>query len=146
MMLATRRNWQALALGLLISTPLLAAEAPRPPVADKVVAFSGEQGVKVWTLRVGERSASQALVQVDSLDHDWNMRIQKMDVEKTDRDTRYATEVDGKKYVALIVRGDWVNLYLPGEKQEISLRYDAGLSEQGNAQHFLTEYLEQAAK
>ncbi|MCO7516386.1 hypothetical protein NJF44_15855 [Pseudomonas guariconensis] len=146
MMLTTRRNWLALALGLFITTPLLAAEPERPPVADKVVAYSGEQGIKVWTLRIGERSVNQALVQVDGIDHDWQMRIQKMNVEKSERDTRYSTEVDGKKYVALIVRGDWANLYLPGEAQETSLRYDPSLSEQGNAQYFLTDYLQQAAR
>lgn len=143
MMLAAKRNWMALALGLFISSPLFAAEAARPAVAKQVKAYVSGDGVKVWTLRVGERAANEALVQVGGIDHDWDTRIQKMQVEKTEHDVRYATEVSGKKYVALIARDGWATLYLPGEKREIELRYSEGLSKEGNAEHFLTEYLEQ---
>ncbi|MBV4533766.1 hypothetical protein HU719_020450 [Pseudomonas sp. SWRI107] len=143
MMLAAKRNWMALALGLFISSPLFAAEAARPAVADKVDAFEGERGVQVWTMRVGERSANEALVQIAGADHDWDKRIQKMQVEKTGRDVRYATQVDGKKYVVLIVRGNSGELYLPGQDGETPLYYSAGLARQSNPEHFLTDYLEQ---
>lgn len=145
-MLATR-NWAALILGLCITSGAMADnETARPQVADRVVAYSGTQGVKVWTLRYAERSANQALVQIEGVDHDWDKRIQKMNVEKTSKDTRYSTEVDGKKYVALIVQGNYGELYLPGEAQSAAVGYDEGLSSQGNAQHFLTDYLEQSGK
>lgn len=117
----------------------------RPQVADKVVAYQGEDGVKVWTLRIGERSASQALVQVEGVDHDWNMKIRKMDVEKSSRGTRYATEVDGKRFVALSVQDGYGELYLPGEAQAVRVYSDTSLAEQGNAQYFLTDYLNQNA-
>lgn len=120
-----------------------ATEAPRPPVADKVVAYHGEQGVKVWTLRYGERAANEALVQIDGIDHDWQMRIQKMQVEKTSKDTRYSVNVDGNKFVALIVRNGHGELYLPGESNAISIGYSEELSNEGNAQYFLTDYLQQ---
>ena len=111
-------------------------------MADKVVAYAGEEGVKVWTLRIGERSAKEALVQVEGIDHDWDMRNQKMHVEKTSKDTRYWTTVDGKKFVALIVQGTWGGeLYLPGEAQPRPVGYSEGLSQQGNAEAFLTDYL-----
>ncbi|MFP1741730.1 hypothetical protein ACLEE6_06145 [Lonsdalea quercina] len=139
-------HWMALILGFFMTTAVCAAtEAPRPPVGDRVVAYSGEQGVKVWTLRYGERAANQALVQIDGIDHDWKMRIQKMDVEKTSKDTRYSTQVDGKKFVVLIVRSGYGELYLPGEAQEIMVGYDDRLSQSGNAQYFLTDYLQQGA-
>ncbi len=65
-----------------------------------------------------------------------------MQVEKTSRDTRYSTTVDGKKYVALIIQGSWGGeLYLPGEAQAMQVGYSEGLSQQGNAQAFLTDYL-----
>jgi len=130
----------ALVLSMLVAMPALAEQA-RQPVADKVTAYSGTQGVKVWTLRIGERSANQALVQVDGIDHDWRLKIQKMDVEKTSRDMRYSTLVNGEKFVALIVRGNSGELYLPGELQEISVKYDDVLSGKGNAEAFLTDYL-----
>ncbi|MCO8167107.1 hypothetical protein NJC40_04860 [Pseudomonas sp. 21LCFQ02] len=145
-MLVTR-NWAALMLGLCITTGVMADnDTARPQVADRVVAYSGTQGVKVWTLRYAERSANQALVQIEGVDHDWDKRIQQMTVEKTSKDTRYSTQVDGKKYVALIVQGNYGELYLPGEAQTASVGYDEGLSSQGNAQHFLTDYLEQSGK
>lgn len=145
MMFGTR-NWLAFILGACLTTSALAAtEGQRPPVGERVLAFSGEQGLQVWTLRYGERSEQQALVQVGGIDHDWDKRIQKMQVEKTSKDTRYSTEVDGKPFVALIVRGNSGELYLPGEGRELPLHYDQALSEQGNAQYFLTDYLQQPA-
>lgn len=144
--MSVKRNWFALVFGVCLCTSAMAAtDAERPPVGDRVLAFSGEQGVKVWTLRYGERSDHQALVQVDGVDHDWQKRIQKMNVEKTSKDTRYSTTVEGKTFVALIVRGNSGELYLPGEGKEMPLSYDQALSDQGNAQYFLTDYLQQPA-
>ncbi len=81
------RKWMALLATSLTLWMGLAHAQARPPVADNVVAYQGQQGIKVWTLRVGERSANEALVQIEGVDHDWNMRIQKMSVEKTSKDT-----------------------------------------------------------
>lgn len=137
-------RWVALAFTLVLSGPFLAmAEDARPPVAEKVMAYQGQQGVKVWTLRIGERSANEALVQVEGVDHDWNMRIQKMKVEKTARDTRYSTEVAGQKFVALIIQDGYGELYLPDESQELTVGYSENLSSEGNPQAFLTDYLNQ---
>ncbi|UFH50536.1 hypothetical protein [Pseudomonas sp. KNUC1026] len=135
------RNWAAVLGMALAMLALNAAAEERPEVADKVVAYDGEQGVKVWTLRIGARSENQALVQLEDVDHDWNLRIQKMAVEKTAKDTRYSTTVDGQKYVVLIVQDGWGELYLPGEAKPIQVGYSPALSSQGNAQAFLTDYL-----
>ena len=136
------RKWAAL-LGLVLAVTTGIAHADdRPEVADKVLAYAGESGVKVWTLRIGARSDNQALVQVEGVDHDWNLKIQKMAVEKTSKDTRYSTTVDGKKFVVLVLQQGWGELYLPGESQESSVSYDESLSSQGNAQAFLTDYLQ----
>lgn len=135
------RSTALLAMLLALASGFAQAEE-RPEVAPKVVAFSGEQGVKVWTLRIGARSENQALVQVEGVDHDWDMRIQRMDVEKNADDTRYSTQIDGKKFVVLLVRNGWGELYLPGEAKPLMVGYDNGLSEQGNAQAFLTDYLQ----
>ncbi|MBA6118970.1 MULTISPECIES: hypothetical protein [Pseudomonas] len=136
------RKWMALLATSLTLWMGLAHAQARPPVADNVVAYQGQQGIKVWTLRVGERSANEALVQIEGVDHDWNMRIQKMSVEKTSKDTRYFTTVDGQRFVVLIIQGNWGGeLYLPGEAQALMVGYSEGLSNQGNAQAFLTDYL-----
>ncbi|MEN5253884.1 hypothetical protein [Pseudomonas protegens] len=134
-------RWAAVwAMALALGTGLAQAN-DRPPVADKLAAYVGQQGVKVWTLRIGERSEHQALVQVEDVDHDWNLRIQKMAVEKTARDIRYATTVDGQKFVVLVLQEGWGELYLPGEAAPVRVRYDENLSSQGDAQAFLTDYL-----
>lgn len=135
------RTTALLAMVLALASGLVQADQ-RPEVASRVVAFSGEQGVKVWTLRIGARGDNQALVQVEGVDHDWDMRIQRMAVEKNAGDTRYSTQVDGKKFVVLLVRNGWGELYLPGETKPLMVGYDNGLSEQGNAQAFLTDYLQ----
>lgn len=136
------RKWVALAVAMFSLCAGQVHAEERPQVAEQVVAYIGEQGVKVWTLRIGERAANEALVQVEGVDYDWNMRIQKMQVEKTAKDTRYYTTVDGQKFVTLIVQGMWGGeLYLPGEPQPLSVGYSEGVSRQGNAQAFLTDYL-----
>ncbi|OLU24267.1 hypothetical protein [Pseudomonas sp. PA27(2017)] len=135
------RTTALLAMVLALASGLVQADQ-RPEVASRVVAFSGEQGVKVWTLRIGARGDNQALVQVEGVDHDWDMRIERMAVEKNAGDTRYSTQVDGKKFVVLLVRNGWGELYLPGEAKPLMVGYDNGLSEQGNAQAFLTDYLQ----
>lgn len=147
MMLKTR-NLLPLVLSALIVAPTIAAEeTPRPAIANQIEAYSGAQGVKVWTLRVGERSANQALVQVTGVDHDWDKHIYKMDVEKTFKDVRYSTQVNGKPFIALIVSEGYgekyAELYLPGENKSIKITSNSGLAEQGNPEHFLTEYLQQ---
>lgn len=136
------RKWTALVVAALALWLGQVHAEQRPEVADQVVAYMGAQGTKVWTLRIGERAANEALVQIEGIDHDWNMRIQKMQVEKTSKDTRYSTTVDGKKYVVLIIQGNWGGeLNLPGEAQTQQVGYSEGLSREGNAQAFLTDYL-----
>ncbi|WP_296254915.1 MULTISPECIES: hypothetical protein [unclassified Pseudomonas] len=135
---------RALTVGaLLLTSAFTLADDARPEVADKIMAYQGEQGVKVWTLRIGARTADEALVQVEGVDHDWNLRIQKMKVEKTAKDMRYSTEVNGQKFVALILQDDYGELYLPDESRKLNVGYSEWLSSQGNAQAFLTDYLNQ---
>ncbi len=59
------------------------------------------------------------------------------------RDSRYSTELNGSKYVILIVRDGWGELYLPGEQQTRQVAYSESLSSAGEPQAFLTDYLEQ---
>lgn len=114
----------------------------RPDVANHVIAYDGAQGIKVWTLRIGDRSANEALVQIEDIDHEWNLKIQKMQVEKTSRDTRYYIDINGNKFVVLIIKDKCCgDLYLPGESQSVYISYSKELSNEGNAQAFLTDYL-----
>jgi hypothetical protein len=139
-------NLVALILSAVLVAPAIAVEkkTERPEIANNVEAYSGRQNVQVWTLRVGKRSANQALVQITGIDHDWDKRIQKMDIEKTFKDVRYSVDVNGKRYVALIVNNGLGELYLPGENKQLEVFSDSTLASEGNAEHFLTEYLQQS--
>ncbi|AZG85695.1 hypothetical protein N032_08395 [Pseudomonas syringae pv. pisi str. PP1] len=58
------RKWTSL-LGLVLAVIAGFAHADnRPEVAEKVLAYPGEGGLKVLTLRIGARSDNQALVQL----------------------------------------------------------------------------------
>nr|WP_073162606.1 hypothetical protein [Pseudomonas asturiensis] len=138
-----RSVWAVLFSVCLLGSSMAMAEEARPEIADKIFAYSGEKGVKVWVLRIGDRSANEALVQVAGVDNEWNLRIQKMEVEKTNEDTRYSVLRDGKRYEVLRLNRDVGELYLPGEIQELRVSYNDELSMSGRPQAFLTEYLEQ---
>lgn len=121
-----------------------AATTTRPEVADNVHAWSGEQGIQVWTLRYGHPDEHKALVQITQIDHAWKNKIQLMDVDKKGKRRDYSVMVDGKKYVALIITGNnRGELYLPGEAESYNVCFNKELSEEGNAQFFLTDYLQQ---
>lgn len=130
---------------LLVLASFAHAETSRPEVGPQVRAYSGSEGLKVWVLRVGPRTANEALVQIGGVDHDWNMKIQKMAMDMVREQPRYALSVKGEKFVALILDGEGGGeLYLPGEPKAHHVSYSAELSEQGNPDAFLTDYLEQA--
>lgn len=122
----------------------LASAQPRPEIARYVKAYSGQEGIKVWTLRVGAVHKNEAIVQIGGIDHAWDMRIQKLRMEPSQRGTNYVATVEGKRFVVLTMEGGWGQLYLPGSGEEkTTLIYSKTLSEQGNAEHFLTDYLKQ---
>lgn len=122
----------------------VASAQVRPEIARYIKAFSGQEGITVWTLRVGAADKSEALVQITGIDHAWDMRIQKMKVEPSQRGNNYLATVDGKRFVVLAMEGASGELYLPGKGDaQTTLVYSKTLSEQGNPEHFLTEYLQQ---
>ena len=120
------------------------APAARPEVAEEVKAWQGEEGIEVWVLRYGPREENKALVQVTNIDHPWSQRIQIMDVQKNDKKKTYSLMVNGKRFVVLNMFGYGMGeLYLPDENQPYRISYSQSLSSYGNAQHFLTDYLNQ---
>ncbi|MDR5019690.1 hypothetical protein RF657_14970 [Yersinia rochesterensis] len=130
-----------------VSATSFAAEPVRPEVADSVKAWQGNEGIEVWTLRYGPRSENKALVQITNADHDWDKKIQIMDVEKKDERSDYSVNVNGKKIVVLIINNNNLGkLYLPGEKGDHPIMYSELLSNEGNAQYFLTDFLKQETK
>lgn len=137
-------GWMAsFLLAMMMSVGAQAATEPRPVVGPQVKAYSGQEGIKVWLVRVGPRAANQAIVQIGGIDHDWNMKIQKMDLQSVRDESRYSLKVEGQPYVALILRGSSGEVFLPGEHKSYGVYFDEQLSSSGNAEHFLTDYLQQ---
>lgn len=121
-------------------TQLSYAES-RPPVADRVIGYVGDLGVKVWTLRIGDRKAQEALVQIEDADHDWNLVIQKMKITRVNDALHYSVSQGNKRYVVLILKQNGGQLFLPNEPEPITLHYSESLSQSGDAQMFLNHYL-----
>ncbi|MEO5561577.1 MAG: hypothetical protein ABIO49_16535 [Dokdonella sp.] len=122
----------------------VASAVPRPEVARYIKAYSGQEGITVWTLRIGAVDKSEALVQITGIDHPWDMRIRKLKVEPSQHGNNYVATVDGKRFVVLAMEGESGQLYLPGSGEAQSkLIYSKTVSEQGNPEHLLTEYLKQ---
>jgi hypothetical protein len=141
------RNLRLIAfmLATALTVPMIAAaEAVRPLIGNKIEAYSGLQNIQVRILRVGERLDNRALVQITGIDHDWDGRIQKMNVEKTFKDVRYSIEVKGKRYVALIMNSGIGELHLPGESQPVNIYPNSALASEGIPDHFLTAYIQQS--
>ncbi|PNS13243.1 hypothetical protein COO59_03905 [Mixta theicola] len=124
--------------------PVQSSPPARPQVAEDVKAWQGEEGVEVWILRYGPREENKALVQITNIDHPWNQRIQIMDVQNDEKKKTYSLMVNGNRFVSLKMYGMGSGeLYLPNEKQSYRINYSQSLSSYGNAQHFLTDYLNQ---
>lgn len=139
-----------LSVGLLAVTLLIhsavagaAEETKRPEVAKYVKAYSGQEGLKIWTTRVGPLENNEMLFQFSGIDHPWDMKIVKTKIETSHDRDKYVTEVNGAPYVIFIKEGGHGTLYLPNTNKNYSAYYDEELSKSGNAEHFLTDYLNQ---
>jgi len=113
----------------------------RPVVADRVIAYSGDLGIKVWTLRIGDRKAQEALVQIEDADHEWNLAIQKMKITRVNDVLHYSVSQGNKRHVVLILKQNHGQLFLPNEPDAITLQYNDELTQRGDAQMFLNHYL-----
>ncbi len=147
-----RSSWRrvcatALLIPFLAFAAVVQAQAAtaRPEVAKQAKAYSSNDGVKVSTLRYGPREKNQALVQVTGADSEIDDKILLATTAATQKDTRYTVQRKGRPYVLLILDEGGGELYVPGAPKPARVGYDAGVSEQINPEHYLTDYLEQMA-
>jgi len=115
----------------------------RPEVAENVKAYESHDGVLMWTLRYGKPSENKMLVQITDIDHPWNRKIHLMDVEDTGMRRYFYTKVDNKRFnVVVFSENGRGMLTLPGNNKSEPLFYSKEHSSEGNAQYFLTDYIE----
>lgn len=139
-----------LLLFLLVSglIPLAYAEGKRPEVARYTMAFSGEQGYRVWITRFGAKENHEALVQITGIDHKLDGRVlrAKEDAQTGGNGVNYIATVDGKTYDLLAVQRGKAELLMTGMAWTSELRYDRALADQRPPEHLLTDYLEGSTK
>jgi hypothetical protein len=134
-------------LGSLMIIQSAFADATRPEIAKYVKGYEGQEGIQVWTLRIGPKEANESLVQIANVDNALDKKIIRCKVEPASGGaTSYKTEIDGKSWELLRVKDGSGELYLPGESSSTWVAYSQSLSQEGNAEHFLTDYLEQEGK
>lgn len=134
-------------LGSLMIMQSAFADATRPEIAKYVKGYEGQEGIQVWTLRIGPKEANESLVQIANVDNALDKKIIRCKVEPASGGaTSYKTEIDGKSWELLRVKDGSGELYLPGESSSTWVAYSQSLSQEGNAEHFLTDYLEQEGK
>ncbi len=134
-------------LGSLMIMQSAFADATRPEIAKYVKGYEGQEGVQVWTLRIGPKEANESLVQIANVDNALDKKIIRCKMEPASGGaTSYKTEIDGKSWELLRVKDGSGELYLPGESSSTWVAYSQSLSQEGNAEHFLTDYLEQEGK
>lgn len=134
-------------LGSLMIMQSAFADATRPEIAKYVKGYEGQEGVQVWTLRIGPKEANESLVQIANVDNALDKKIIRCKVEPASGGaTSYKTEINGKSWELLRVKDGSGELYLPGESSSTWVAYSQSLSQEGNAEHFLTDYLEQEGK
>ncbi|WP_194205756.1 hypothetical protein [Superficieibacter sp. 1612_C1] len=134
-------------LGSLMIIQSAFADASRPEIAKYVKGYEGQEGIQVWTLRIGPKEANESLVQIANVDNALDKKIIRCKVEPASGGaTSYKTEIDGKSWELLRVKDGSGELYLPGESSSTWVAYSQSLSQEGNAEHFLTDYLEQEGK
>lgn len=136
-------------LGFVLLMQSAFAETTRPETGKYVLGYRGQEGTVVWMMRIGPRTANEALVQVTHIDNDIDGRVYRCKVQKMrDGKKSYTAEIDGKPFELLRLKDGNGNLYVPNEPTTWWVTYDDDLSRSdvANPEHFLTAYLEQDTK
>lgn len=128
----------------------------RPEVGNVCKVYSGTEGLRITTCRLGAEDKNEALLGFSGVDHPWNGKIFKAKLKKFKNNSNsnnfnieYTIEWKGKQYNVLTFKegyGSGFTAYMMpyGSLQvEHRLAYDEYGSSGCSPERFLTEYLEQ---
>lgn len=108
---------------------------------------AGTRSHSARVLRVGPLANKEALVQINGIDHPWDGQIHRLKIEPMQNGMKYVSVSGGKRFDVLqrseSAGAPAFELAVPGLPGRTELVYDRELSAEGNAQHFLSQYLEQ---
>lgn len=117
----------------------------RPEVGNVCKVYTGEEGLRISTCRVGSVENNEVLIGIMGIDHPWNSKIFKAKVKQYDGKEDYEIMVNGKPYVIMTYR-NYYEIYLTPygtTKAEQYVSYDKNVSQECKPEWLLTEYLEQ---
>ncbi len=107
--------------------------------------YTGSDGLRVVMGRIGPEANNEMLVGIEGIDHPWSGKIFKAKVAKFDGKMNISIDVDGKPWVLLTYRYDFI-LYLSKygtEEQERYLKYSDSLSAECKPEWLRADYLKQ---
>lgn len=124
------------------------AQTKRPEVGNVCKVYTGYEGIRISTCRVGPVENNEVLIGIMGIDHPWNSKIFKAKVNKYNGKEDYEIKVNGKPYVLITYR-DYYMIYLTPygtTKEEQYIWYNKDASSECKPEWLLTEYLEQEAR
>ena len=131
----------------LLSASVLAVAADRPVVGPYVQAYAGDENAQVFVVRLGPPEKGEALVLVSGIDCRIDGVIQKATVVNDGSQQRSYRVKNGRdEYELLRLERTSGNLFVaayPHGLNTYRVSYSESLSQSANAEHLLTQWLEQ---
>ena len=131
----------------LLSVSLWVSAADRPEVGAYVQAYAGEENVVVYVVRIGAPEKGEVLLLVSGIDNRIDGVIQKASVVNDGNNRRsYRIKSGKEEYEILRLERDAGRLFVaayPGGLGDYRVGYSQELSRNANAEHLLTQWLEQ---
>lgn len=135
----------ALSVGLL-SASVLAFATERPVVGPYVLAYSGDENAQVYVVRLGPPEKAEALVLVSGVDCPVDGVVQKVSVVSDGQRRSYRVKNGQDESELLRLEHTGGNLFVsayPHGLRAYRVGYSESLSRSVNAEHLLTQWLQQ---
>ncbi len=142
------KSFSSVSLAALLSLfSLFAVAADRPQVGPYVQAYSGEENVAVYVVRLGAPEKAEALILVSGVDSAIDGVVQKAVVSNDGSGRRsYRVKSGNQDYEILRLERTGGRVFLathPHGLGDYRVAYDQSLSRSANPEHLLTQWLEQ---
>lgn len=135
---------------LLLALSLNATAADRPEIGRYVNAYAGEENTTVYVLRLGPPKNAEALVLVRGIDNQLDGVIQKASIVNDNNSGRsYRIKQGSDEFEILRLNREQGRLLLsaqPNGLNEYRVSYSPNLSQEAQAEHLLTQWLEQGKR
>lgn len=118
------------------------AQAAAPVEAGKV--FTGPEGEEVALVPLTPRSAGKFLVRVQGTGTEFDGMVLPHDSHDSGRaQVNYSTQRQGRGYATLLMRNSRYELYVPGRRDGIPVKYDEARSQKLKAEDVYAQYQKQ---